>query len=423
MKDNDFTSIYSRRFMIQNSFLLIALRYLTTKQKDATIRSMIKICFIGICIATCSLTLVVCVMQGFEHATYQKMQSIYPDLIIDAHGEQINTQALQSILQEPQYRIKSSSEQRLGQALLYHQDYGSPAVTFLKGIDPEQEQLVTCLASKITQPIDTTLLSKVIYDNHIFIGSKLASELNLSVHDQATLLYSNDEPSGLKITFQQIPITIGGIFKTGIDDFDNNLAFCTTTLFDQLFPDQEVTQVYIKLHDRCYEQATCNSLKDRLNVDIYSWKSLYPALVSALKLEKWAMFFILLLIVLIASMNMISLIFMYVTQKKKEIALLLCFGMPLQKVTMIFMFMSMSITFCATTVGLILAYCIGLIIQTYPIISLPDDAYITTHLPIQLDTMIFSVIFIASLMLSFIATLISTKKIKTINIAQVLKYE
>lgn len=408
---------------MQRNFLLIALRYLTTKQKDATINSMIKVCFAGICLATCALTLVVCVMQGFEHATHQKMQSIYPDLILDAHGQQIDMDTLQPILQEPQYHITHTSAQRLGQALLYNQDYGSPTVVFIRGIDPKQEQNVTCLASKTVQPAPTSSLSNMIHDNSIFIGSKLAQELDLSVANEAKLLYSNDEPAGLKVTFEQSPIIIGGIFKTGIDDFDTNLIFCSTNLFDKLFPDQEVTQVYIKLNDRSYEQQTCTLLKERLNLDIYSWTSLYPALVSALKLEKWAMFFILLLIVLIASMNIISLIFMYVTQKKKEIALLMCFGMPLHKIKFIFMFISIYIAFFATSIGLFCAYIIGLIIQKYPIITLPDDIYISTHLPIQLDPTIFCVIFIASLMLSFIASVISTQKITTLNITQTLKYE
>lgn len=409
--------------MVQKNFLLIALRYLRANQKDASIHSMIRICFLGICIATCALALVVCVMEGFEHATYQKMQSIYPDLILDACGSEIDIQALRPILQEEQYHITQISEQRLGQALLYNDAYASPTVIYLRGIEPKHEEAVTALCSKTIHPEKESRLSEIIYDNQIFIGKKLAQQLHLNVQDDAKLLYSHDEPEQLTITFQQNSIVIGGIFKTGIDDFDNNLVFCSAKLFDSLFPDQGITQVYIKLSDRKYEQQTCQLLQKRLNVDVYSWKNIYPALVSALKLEKYAMFFILLLIVLIASMNIISLIFMYVTQKKKEIALLICFGMPLYKIRRIFIFISLYISFFATTVGLALAYCIGLLIQTYPLITLPDEAYITTHLPIKLDPTIFCVIFIASLLLSFCASLISTKKLSKINIAQTLKYE
>ncbi|MBI2352951.1 ABC transporter permease [Candidatus Dependentiae bacterium] len=409
--------------MILNNFLLIAIRYLTTSQKEATIRSMIKICFFSICIAICALTLVVCVMRGFEDATYQKMQTIYPDLIIDAHGDELNVDLLKKLLQAPSFQIQNSSAHRLGQALLYNKEYGSPTVIFIRGIDPKQEELVTNLAKKITLPLSHNSLPEIIHKNYIFIGKKLAQETNLSIHDKATLLYSNDEPSGLKMTFQQAPVIIGGIFKTGIDDFDNNLVFCSFSLFQQLFPDQPATQMYIKLNNLCYEQQSINLLKEKLNIDVYSWKDLYPTLISALKLEKWAMFFILSLIVLVASMNMISLTFMYITQKRKEIALLLCFGMPLYKIKLIFMAITLSIGFGATLFGLSLAYLIGVIMQVYPFISLPDEAYVTSYLPIKLDPVIFSVILVTSMLLSFIASIIAIKKIKFHSIAHILKYE
>ena len=409
--------------MFNKNFLLIALRYLTTKQKDATINSMIKICFAGICIATFALTLVVCIMQGFEQATYQKMQSIYPDLILDANGTEINMKALDPILKESKYEISNSSPQQINQALLYNNECASPIVVCLRGIQPEFEQKVTSLSTKTINNYKEISLPEIIYKNHIFIGTKLAQQLHLSVGNSANLLYSNDEPEKLTIKFKQTPIVIGAIFKTGIDEFDNNLVFCSTELFNSLFPDCGITQVYIKLTDKIHEQSTSELLKKRLNVEVYSWKNLYPALVSALKLEKYAMFFILLLIVIIASMNIISLIFMYATQKKKEIALLICFGMPLNKIKIIFMFISLFISFFATSLGLIIAYIIGLFIKNYSIISLPDDIYITTNLPIQLDPTIFCVIFISSLALSFIASIISTRKLNKINIAQTLKYE
>ena len=68
-------------------------------------------------------------------------------------------------------------------------------------------------------------------------------------------------------------------------------------------------------------------LRHRLGLDVYSWKDLYPSLVASLKLEKYVSFFILALILLVASMNIISLLFMQITQKRPTIALLQAMGM------------------------------------------------------------------------------------------------
>ncbi len=407
---------------MRTNFLLIALRYVQTKHKDAAIATMIRICFAGIGIATCALALVVCVMQGFERATHERMQSIYPDLIIDTQGQAIDFEKIKPILQEPVYGIAHVSPQRIEQAMLYNCAYANPTVICLRAIDPEAEQHVTTLATKTITPAKTPMLAQLIFKNYIFIGYKLAQQLNVALHDTISILYSNDEPKNLSITFKQAPVHIGGIFKTGIDEFDTNLVFCAPSFFDQLFPERGITQLYLKLQDKNKVQP-CLALQERLHVAIYPWQSLYPSLVGALKLEKYAMFFILLLIVVIASMNMLSLIFMFTTQKKREIALLLAFGMPLAHIKLLFISISLYICFFATSTGLLLAYGIGYIIQRYPIITLPDDAYITTTLPIDLDPTIFCIIFFAALGLSCLASLIAIKKIPMKNIAHTLRYE
>lgn len=410
--------------MIPENFLLIALRYLFNKQQNKSIQSMIKVCFLGIALASCALTLVVSVMEGFEQATHEKMQSIYPDLILDSNHQSMNTDMLQPIIQEDQYHIQQCSPQKIGQALLYNNEYSSaPTVICLKGIIPEQEQLVNTLYKKIIQPTSNNSLATILQNNQILIGTKLAQQLNVSVGDEIQLLYTNDEPENLKVNFLQSPVIIGGIFKTGIEEFDTNISYSNDLFFEQLFPDIGTTQAYLKLKHLKYETETITKLKQRLNIDVYSWQSLYPALVSALKLEKYAMFFILLLIIIIASMNIISLIFMYITQKNKDIALFLSFGMPLKKVKMIFISISFIISFFATLSGLTIAYLIGKLIQIFPIINLPDEAYLITHLPIKLDPLVFCVIFMASILITLCATIISTQKLNDINITQALKYE
>lgn len=409
--------------MLQKNFLFLAFRYLKSNQQSNSINSMIKICLAGIIIATCALALVVSVMQGFEKITYEKMQSIYPDLILDAQGNHIDFEKITPILQEELYHIKHFSEQQTRQALIYNSEYdNNPTVIYIRAINPISERLVTNLEQKIIHPKKENL-SQIIHNHHILIGQKLAQTLNVSVGDEAKLLYTEDEPEQLKVTFEQSKVVVGGIFKTGIDDFDNNLIYCSHKYLESIFPESGITQVYIKLQQLYHEQATVNALKARLNVDVYSWQSLYPTLVSTLKLEKYVMFFILLLIVLIASMNLISLIFMYITQKKKEIALFICFGMPLHKIKLLFISICLFITLLGSTLGLFIAYIVGLFLQIYPCITLPDDIYLTTCLPIELDPIIFCAILVSSLVISLLASIIATKKIHALQLIQVLKQE
>ncbi len=384
---------------------------------------MIKICFIGILIASCSLALVVSIMTGFEKATYEKIQSIYPDLIIDGQGQQFDMEHLSPILQEPSYGIQHFAEQRTGQTLIYNpEESQAPIMIFLHGINPEKEPFISKLDQKIIH-LGNATVSTLTQKNQIVIGSKLADTANLSVGSTAHILYTHDEPAGLRITFQQATVIISGIFKTGVEEFDNNSAYCNYRFFDEILPDHGIGQVHLKLSPYAREDDITQNLKKRLATDVYSWKALYPTLISALKLEKWAMFFILLLIVFVASMNIVSLVSMYVTQKKRDIAILICLGMHTSSIRCIFITISLIIAWCATSLGLLIAYIIGKILQNFPCIKLPDNIYDTAYLPIKLELPVFLAIFIITIMISFFASILATRNIEQLRIVETLKNE
>ena len=408
--------------MIFNSYLLISLRYLQAAQKNSTIRTMIKICFYGIFLGTFSLALIISIMKGFEQATYLKMKTIYPQIIIDADGQELNYQHIIPILNNPAYNIANYSPQFIGQSLCSNQLIDqTPHVIQIKGIDPKLEQLVTPLHTMLLPKNQTHYLDKLINNNQIIIGKELAQQLQVSTGSQISLIYTQDENLGKKVEFEQKIVIVTGIFETGIDDFDTNFIYCSIPLFHEIFPEHGVDQIYANIQPQIDESIAIQSLQNRLKINVYSWKKLYAPLVSALELEKYAMFIILFLIVLVASSNIISLLFMFITQKQRDIALLLTLGLSPYKIKNIFLIVSMFITTTSSIFGLLCAYLVGIGLQHYRWIKLPDNIYYTSHLPISLDLRFFLCIFLAVLFISFIASLIPLQKIKTIEITKILR--
>ena len=408
--------------MIQKNTTFIAQKYLFAKTKNSTIRFMILLCFIGILIASASLALVVSIMTGFEQATHQKIQSIYPDLIIDGQGNQFDMHILLNILKNPKYKIQHVAEHQTTQALLHNSNNNqSPQMIIITAIDPQTEQQITHLEKKLlnNQFSLTSLLTK----NQILIGVKLAEILNLSINSNAHILYSNDGLQGLKLTFQQAPIIISGIFKTGIEEFDTNTIYCNKSLFQKLFPDIGIEFVHLKLQPNADAQKIALDLKQDIHADVYAWQTLYPTLISALKLEKWGMFFILLLIVFVASMNIISLIFMFIAQKKRDIAIFMFLGMPTKSIRTIFITISLTIATIATALGLFIAFMIGIFLQTFPFIKLPDNIYDSTYLPIKMESFVFFTIFVITIVIAFLASVVATRNIEQIHIIETLKNE
>lgn len=410
--------------MFINSYFLMSLRYLQAANQNSTIRTMIKICFFGIFIGTFSLALIVSVMKGFEQATYIKMQSIYPQIIIDADGQQINYEQLKTVLQDRIYKIAHFAPQQATQALCNSvESQEMPYVIQLKGIDAQLEQFVTPIQTMILPKNQPHYLEKLLHGNQVIIGKQLAQQLHLSTGSHINLIYTSDEDMTRKVDFEQQKIIVAGIFDTGIDDFDSNFVYCSSQFFNQIFPDHGITQIYAKALDDSNENNVIAKLQERLHINVYSWKKLYASLVSALELEKYAMFLILLLIILVASSNIISLLFMQITQKRRDIALLLTFGLSPAKIKNIFLALSMTISTIAALTGLLCAYLVGLFLQYYRWIKLPDNVYYTTHLPVLMDPYLFLFIFFVVLAISFFASLIPLSKIKMKNIATILRNE
>ncbi len=403
--------------------LLLAIRYLCGTAYDNTISWMVRICFVGIMIGSFALTLVHAIMHGYEQEIHKKMQGIHAQLIIRSPYP-LNVDAISQHMHTHFPEVAAISPSLTEYAIVHSPDQeATPTVVLLKGVVPNLERLTSCLEEKVISDMPPQHLNTYIHGNTVLIGQGLAHQLMVSVGQPITVLYSSDTQSARKrITMDQKEVIIGGIFKTGIDEFDTGVIFCSQELMHTLFPQEEVTTLNIKLAPLVNEDKVIHDLEQSLRMAVYSWKDLYPALVSALKLEKYAMFLILLLITLVASLNIISLLFMYITQKRTDIALLYTLGAPHTLMRSVFIYIGMCIAGVACTTGITLAWIACYILNNYPFIELPD-AYYVTHLPAIMDWPLVLVVFCAVMTLSFCATWIIAYRTKYISIAQVLKFE
>lgn len=444
---------------------LLTWRYLTQSTDTDSVSTMIYVCFLGIFVGSFSLTLVSAIMNGFEHSMHKKMQGIHAHIIIRGYGDQLNVQAIQHILTHQFPEIIASCPSTIEHAIVKPSHCNNPTVTLIKAIDPTQEIQVTQFQDAITHTLDNTLtfdtttanynsdtsghtheanfqtpvhahatnstttsnltidLASLLQNNQILIGSELAASLGVTVGDEIELLHADTQDIHRHtVTLEATKAVISGLFKTGIDECDSALIVTSFDFLNTLFPESGPTQLNIKLHPTCNEQRIIQKLAQELKLDIFSWQHLYPAIVSALTLEKYAMFFILILIMLVASMNIISLLFMQITQKKADIAILKAMGTSHTIIEQIFMYIGICITLSATIPGIALAAFTSFILNHYQLITLPD-AYYVSHLPAHLEWHALALIFTAVLVISFIAVKIAARKTRTINISHVLRFE
>lgn len=407
---------------------LLAWRLTKTASSERAISIMIHLCFWGICISTCALAVVAAVMRGFEQVTHQSIQGIHADLHIRS-SQPLDYEKIKTVIEtEFSNDIAQISPSSLHHVVIKHKNQDDFTIAFITAIDPQTAATVHKLQERIIAPADKPL-ETLLTEQTIILGKILAQELQLAVGDTISLLHPEERQTKRnRITFDTVDARVSGIFATGIDEFDAHGIFASHAFITNLLEtsdDQKagaITSISMKLKENASSDVVQKKLRERLHLEVASWKELYPALMAALALEKYAMFFILSLIVLIASMNTISLLFMFITHKKRTIGLLSAMGMPRNAIMTTFITLGMGITFSAACCGLAAAIGISILLEKYHLIRLPDVYYVS-HLPAHMSGTIIISVLILILILGFITAWYPTQTMNRKKIADVLKFD
>ncbi len=394
----------------------LARRFLRASTHDSTLSLMALICWISIFIGTASLAIVAAVMTGMETVTHEKMQGIHSDLTISAPGQLLDYSKLQPLLEKTS-GLKAFTPRSSTNVIINSKPMN---VALLMGIDPARETLVSKLPQFITQPNKQSFIS-LLNGPAIIIGQNLAQALRVNVGDTLELIYTENTQLDEPLDFERVNVTIAGIFKIGIEEFDAYLLFCNLAFFQSLFANEGVTEVGIKLTSFQQEQSVIQELQKAVpSLSVYSWKALYPALISSLALEKYAMFFVLMLIVLVASMSMLSLLFMLITQKKVTIAIAQATGISLKTIMHAFILFGLCVAISAGATGISFAYIISYLLEHYIHIELPDVYYVS-HIPAHMNISIALTVMAVVILLTLAAVFLPIQRMKQFHIADILR--
>lgn len=409
--------------MIVSYFPLYLAGLLTkTASHERSISIMARLCFWGICISTCALSLVAAVMYGFEQVTQQSIKGMHADLIIRS-AMPLNYDKISSVIQaEFANEIEAISPTSLHHAIIDTND-DQLTIAYIEAIDPQTAAQVNDLEKIITTPRNVPL-HELLQNNSIIIGKALAENLHKSIGDTITLLHPSEHQSKKnRISLESAKAHVSGIFSTGIDELDAHGIIASHAFITQVLEvDNAITQINIKLRHPAHAAYIQKKLSQRLSLNVVSWKDLYPQLISALALEKYAMIFILSLIVLIASMNTISLLFMFIAQKKQTIGLLFAMGMSRRAISSTFIALGMGITSIAAIIGLFGAIILSYLLDHYQLIRLPT-VYYPTYLPAHMNITIIIAVLVLTLILGFFAAWYPTQTVNRKKIAQILKFD
>lgn len=409
--------------------LFIALRYLKSKKRNRGVSFNALISVIGVAVGVMALLVVLSVMSGFHEDLQKKILGANAHVLILSYKNGIEDykKVIDEFSREP--HIVSMSPFVLGQIMV---SFGKKAHgVFLRGIEPSLELRTTDILKYVREGSIENLIAerkKNTDEDHpwIILGKELASMLGVMRGDVVNVLSPMGEigPLGMLPKIQNF--RVAGTFEMGMFEYDMNLVLTDIKAAQTFFGyGNTVTGIEIRLDDIYKASLVRDSINKKTGFPYYArdWMQMNRNLFSALKLEKFAMFVILILIVLVASFNIVSTLLMNVMEKQKEIAILKAMGATSRSVMMIFMLQGLLIGVIGTILGISGAYLLGKMIHNYEIIKLPADVYYLSRLPVKMKLIDFVIVSVSAVAISFISTLYPSYHAAKLNPVEPLRYE
>ena len=199
----------------------------------------------------------------------------------------------------------------------------------VKGIDPKLEPTVTGLAAAVTRG---SLADLATHEGAalggIVIGEEISRQLGAFVGDEISLI----TPSGTLSPMGMLPrprrLEVVGVFRLGLFEYDTAYGFVTLDVAQQLFRKDRAEMMQLRVDDPYAARAVADSLPEQLGNAYMAddWSSVNSTLFEALSLEKMAITVAIGLIVLVATLNIVSSLIMLVMEKSRDIAILKTMG-------------------------------------------------------------------------------------------------
>ena len=388
---------------------LLILRFLYSKKSDGFISIFSWFSIIGITIGVGAIIIVMSVMNGFREEITSRLLGINGHLSIYSEKNEILKDELDFFLQLNNNIILTPLTQT--QALLISKD--SSKGVFLRGYDLNFISESHFIYNKIKQG---KLFSN---KNEIIIGYALAKNLRLKIGDKIKIAI----PKTDKTIFGNIPrfktLNIVGIFNLGMYEYDSNFVFTNSEIANKLIliNKESFNKIEVFIDDPNLiekDQKIINKIINDNNLNFYTqnWKQNNSALINALNIEKNVMFLILSLIIIVASMNIISGLIIFVKEKNKDIGILKTLGLSNYSLIKIFI----SIGFLIGLTGTFFGGLLGILFSTN-ITSIQNfiekifntnlfsrEIYYLSNLPSKLIFIEVFVVLLISIIICLIAT-------------------
>jgi lipoprotein-releasing system permease protein len=397
-------------------YLIFAWRYFKAKKTTNAINIIAWVTVGVIAFATACQILVLSVFNGFEGLVKSLYSSFYTDIkIIPATGKTFTLSQAQinSINKQPSiFAISLIAEEK---ALLQNEDLQS--MVYLKGVDSNYINVSGVAAKTIEGKFDMGTAA----EPGIVAGYGVQNAAGINVNgrlENSNLTIILPKKGKVSVSDPMESLSEGNAKATGVfsiqQDFDNKYALTNIDFVKQQmgFAANEYSACEIKLKEGASLETAQLQLQQALgaNYKVLNKYEQNQSLYSTMKLEKWVIYAVLTLILLIAAFNMISALTMLVLEKQKDISVLQSMGANKSMVLKIFLSEGLLLGSIGTIAGILLALIICFLQVKFKLVKLEGGSFLIDYFPVQLAAADFILVAATATFIAFMASWFPARK-------------
>jgi len=403
---------------------LIARRYLRSPNRPGVLRLVTLLAVVGVAAGVATLVVALAMNAGFRRTLQERLLGVTWHVKLSrpgAEGIRDYPRLTERLGQTP--GVQAAAPAIYLTVLMSSGNHADGVV--LKGIDPAGEARHNQALERMTTGAADFAADADGFEA-IVVGKLLAEAMELRAGDYVTLT----SPTGRLTPFGLMPrsrrFRVTGIFDSGFYDYDARWGFATLAAVQALAGVGDVASVLefrVSNVDRAEETAARLAAAAGADFAATTWADENRALFRALRLEKLVTALFIGLITFVAGLNILVVLAMTVTDRARDIAVLMAMGARREQIRRVFLLLGLGVGGVGTAAGLLAGYSIAWTAGTYQLIPLDPQIYSVPFVPFDPNASDALWIAGAALIISAASTLVPARSAARIHPVEILRYE
>ena len=386
-----------------NFIFLVLKRLFFSRQSNFFFRITNLVSIISLSIGIASLNIVLSSVSGFENKIFEKLSSINGYSTINNLFQTTFDKSeipLSDIVQEDKSLIFEYIERP---AIIKSKANSNNVIIY--GVQADNLNHFT-----LFKHTNQNQLS----NNDVIIGNELASKMKIQKGDPLILL----NPLAIQSIVNKerfLFLKVKDIYSSGIYDYDSRLIFMPI----------EVVQSYFNVNDHISGWMIFDQSLNIQELDLpfyqINLKDRHSELFRWINTQKWPIIFIFSLIALVSYFNLMSSINILFYEKRFNLAIMKTYGMSNKRLLFLFTIQGVVLAIIGSILGILLSFIVVLLQEKFHIISLSENIYFVSYLPMLFSMKNSLYILAISIISSIVFSSIALLQILSINPSKILK--